>query len=91
MPSAEDVAAAKQQQRGAGIPVIIGTSAAGRVDAAALSRLLDASALGAPLDGLAAAFSDLGSLAVAAEPGTVCETPGECVISVLGTPLRPPL
>ena len=83
MPSVGDVTAAKEQQRGAGIPVIVGAAAGGQFDASALCGLE-----GALVDGFATAFSDLASLAAAAEPEGLHGTPGECVTSVLGKPFH---
>ena len=82
MPSTEEVSLGKQQQRGAGIPVIIGASAGAATDSAAVSSLT-----GAGIDGLACAFSDLRSLALAANPRGSRDSPQDCVDSIIGAGL----
>lgn len=94
----DDIAEAKQQQRGAGIPVIIdsnsissssssssisiSSSSSSSSDPVGPSALRDLAIAG--LDGLSVAFSGLSGLAATANPTESQESPKECVSSILG-------
>ena len=80
VPDAAALAAVKRQQRGGGIPLLVGTSA---VDSPEALRSLTA----AGVDGFATPFRALHELAAAADPSGSWQSPEDCVASVLGAPL----